>query len=215
MGEPALPEARPTRRGWRELALPYFERRGVRRASRTPRGAGLPGARSCRWRPASVDRLDEIPARLRVPVRLRRRGGAGRSGRAREVLRTTGAREVDRGAGRASCRRRRGCDREAFRAVAARVKQRTGQKGKALFHPIRVALTGDGGRAGAGSRGAGDRARRRAAARRRPRADHRLPRARRGVRGGARDRTVHAAACSRQRIRTCWHELRLRVVTRC
>ena len=36
-------------------------------------------------------------------------------------------------------------DREAFRAVATRVKQRTGQKGKALFHPIRVALTGEAG----------------------------------------------------------------------
>jgi len=33
-------------------------------------------------------------------------------------------------------------DREAFRAAAARVKERTGQKGKSLFHPIRLALTG-------------------------------------------------------------------------
>ena len=32
-------------------------------------------------------------------------------------------------------------DREAFRAAAARVRQRTGLKGRALFHPIRVALT--------------------------------------------------------------------------
>ena len=29
--------------------------------------------------------------------------------------------------------------------MADRVKERTGQKGKALFHPIRVALTGEGG----------------------------------------------------------------------
>jgi hypothetical protein len=34
-------------------------------------------------------------------------------------------------------------DREAFRALAARVRARTGQKGKALFHPMRVAITGD------------------------------------------------------------------------
>jgi glutamyl-tRNA synthetase/nondiscriminating glutamyl-tRNA synthetase len=34
-------------------------------------------------------------------------------------------------------------DREAFRAAAARVRERTGQKGKALFHPIRLALTGE------------------------------------------------------------------------
>src|SRR5213078_3731617 len=33
-------------------------------------------------------------------------------------------------------------DRDRFRAVAADVKTRTGQKGRALFHPIRVALTG-------------------------------------------------------------------------
>ena len=36
-------------------------------------------------------------------------------------------------------------DREAFRAAAERVKERTGQKGRALFHPIRVALTGEAG----------------------------------------------------------------------
>jgi hypothetical protein len=33
-------------------------------------------------------------------------------------------------------------DRHAFRSTADRVKQRTGQKGRALFHPIRLALTG-------------------------------------------------------------------------
>ena len=33
-------------------------------------------------------------------------------------------------------------DRERFRAVANQVKARTGQKGKALFHPIRIMLTG-------------------------------------------------------------------------
>ena len=33
-------------------------------------------------------------------------------------------------------------DREKFREIANRVKARTSQKGKALFHPIRVVLTG-------------------------------------------------------------------------
>ena len=32
--------------------------------------------------------------------------------------------------------------RESFRAAATRVKQMTGVKGRALFHPIRVAMTG-------------------------------------------------------------------------
>ena len=34
-------------------------------------------------------------------------------------------------------------DREAFRAAVARVRERTGQKGKSLLHPIRLALTGE------------------------------------------------------------------------
>ena len=33
-------------------------------------------------------------------------------------------------------------DREKFREIANRVKARTSQKGKALFHPIRIVLTG-------------------------------------------------------------------------
>jgi hypothetical protein len=33
-------------------------------------------------------------------------------------------------------------DRDRFRAVANQVKTRTGQKAKALFHPIRIVLTG-------------------------------------------------------------------------
>ncbi len=34
-------------------------------------------------------------------------------------------------------------DKEAFRALAGRVREKTGAKGKALFHPIRLALTGE------------------------------------------------------------------------
>ena len=33
-------------------------------------------------------------------------------------------------------------DRDRFRAIVAAVKAKTGQKGRALLHPIRVALTG-------------------------------------------------------------------------
>jgi glutamyl/glutaminyl-tRNA synthetase len=33
-------------------------------------------------------------------------------------------------------------DRDAFRAAAVQVRERTGARGRALFHPIRVALTG-------------------------------------------------------------------------
>jgi glutamyl-tRNA synthetase len=34
-------------------------------------------------------------------------------------------------------------DRDRFRALASRVRERTGQKGRALFHPIRLAMTGE------------------------------------------------------------------------
>ena len=34
-------------------------------------------------------------------------------------------------------------DRDSFRATAAPVRERTGQKGRGLFHPIRLALTGE------------------------------------------------------------------------
>jgi hypothetical protein len=34
-------------------------------------------------------------------------------------------------------------DKETFRAMAGRIRQQTGAKGKALFHPIRLALTGE------------------------------------------------------------------------
>jgi glutamyl/glutaminyl-tRNA synthetase len=33
-------------------------------------------------------------------------------------------------------------DRDRFRAIANEIRSATGQKGKALFHPIRIALTG-------------------------------------------------------------------------
>ena len=75
-----------------------------------------------------------------VPVRLRRADGAG-DGAARGDERRAGARAWSRALAEELAAAPR-LDRERFRAVANRVKARTGQKGKALFHPIRVALTG-------------------------------------------------------------------------
>jgi nondiscriminating glutamyl-tRNA synthetase len=91
----------------------------------------------------SVDRLEEIPDRLRflfdfdVAAALATQEVA-------EVMNAPGAREVVVALAE-ELRGDRRLDREAFRAAAARVRQRTGQKGRALFHPIRVALTGEAG----------------------------------------------------------------------
>jgi nondiscriminating glutamyl-tRNA synthetase len=122
-------------------ALPYFIARGfvTRRSDEAMEFVSLILPMAV----GSVDRLEEIPDRLRflfdfdVTAALATREVA-------EVMDAAGAREVVvaladelRDAGR--------LDRDAFRAAAARVRQHTGQKGRALFHPIRVALTGEAG----------------------------------------------------------------------
>jgi nondiscriminating glutamyl-tRNA synthetase len=90
----------------------------------------------------SVDRLEEIPDRVKflfdydAAAALAHRDVA-------EVIREAGAKDViDALAGAIDGPM---LDREAFRAMAARLRERTGHKGKALFHPIRVALTGETG----------------------------------------------------------------------
>ena len=90
----------------------------------------------------SVDRLEEIPERVRFIFAYSADASLQRPDVA-SVLHEPGAREVIGAlpleiSGPMP-------DREAFRALAARVKERTGQKGKSLFHPIRAALTGETG----------------------------------------------------------------------
>jgi glutamyl/glutaminyl-tRNA synthetase len=90
----------------------------------------------------SVDRLEEIPERVRFIFAYSADDSLQRPDVA-SVLHEPGAREVIGAlpleiSGPMP-------DREAFRALAARVKERTGQKGKSLFHPIRAALTGETG----------------------------------------------------------------------
>jgi glutamyl/glutaminyl-tRNA synthetase len=91
----------------------------------------------------SVDRLEEIVDRLRFLFEFDP-AAAMLKPEVAEVLHEAGAREVIRALAEelSACGR---LDRETFRAAANRVKQRTGQKARALFHPIRVALTGDAG----------------------------------------------------------------------
>jgi glutamyl-tRNA synthetase/nondiscriminating glutamyl-tRNA synthetase len=112
----------------------YFERAGFARFQ-TPGGRAyvasiLPLA------VGSVDRLEELPDRVRfifawTPDEAARRvalepDGARVAAACADVL--TGLPPL--------------LDREAFRAAATRTRELTGLKGKALFHPIRVMLTG-------------------------------------------------------------------------
>jgi glutamyl-tRNA synthetase/nondiscriminating glutamyl-tRNA synthetase len=91
----------------------------------------------------SVDRLEEIPDRLRFLFEYDAEKALARPEVA-AVLHEDGAREVI-AAFADDLKQLPRLDRESFRAAANRVRQRTGQKGKALFHPIRVALTGESG----------------------------------------------------------------------
>src|SRR5688500_18234414 len=89
---------------------------------------------------ASVDRLEQIPARLRFlfdysATRALSDPAVAREAKAADGVIAALAEELH-SAGPLS-------DREAFRALAARVRDRTGQRGKALVHPIRRALAGE------------------------------------------------------------------------
>jgi glutamyl/glutaminyl-tRNA synthetase len=91
----------------------------------------------------SVDRLEEVPDRLRFLFQYDATEAVTKPDVA-EVLHESGAKEVIAALAE-ELREADRMDREGFRAAAGRVRQRTGQKGRALFHPIRVALTGEAG----------------------------------------------------------------------
>jgi glutamyl-tRNA synthetase/nondiscriminating glutamyl-tRNA synthetase len=91
----------------------------------------------------SVDRLEEIPERVQFVFEFDPAVALLQTDVA-HVVEEAGARQVI--AALPDAIEGPLLDKEAFRAAATRVRERTGLKGKALFHPIRVALTGsDGG----------------------------------------------------------------------
>ena len=93
----------------------------------------------------SVDRLEQVPARLSFLFRFDPREALKSVEVVAEVLAHEGAREVVDCLARELSGAPRLLDRERFRVVVNAVKQQTGQKAKGLFHPIRVALTGEAG----------------------------------------------------------------------
>ena len=121
-----------------ELAMPFFRSAGV---GMTPDVRGLEFLASVMpIATMSVDRLDQVPARLSflfdfAPEATRADARVG------EQMRADASRAVVRALADELARAPR-LDRGRFRALANEVRKRTGQKGGALFHPIRVALTG-------------------------------------------------------------------------
>jgi glutamyl-tRNA synthetase/nondiscriminating glutamyl-tRNA synthetase len=89
---------------------------------------------------ASIDRLEQVPQRLAFLFDYSARR-ALESPQIREEAQ--GARAVIDALAEDLTANGPLLDRDAFRAAAARVREKTGQKGKALFHPIRLAMTGE------------------------------------------------------------------------
>jgi nondiscriminating glutamyl-tRNA synthetase len=120
------------------LATPFFQAAGV---------ALAPGAEGLAYlafvmpiASESVDRLDQVPGRLSFLFEYSP-AAAVADPKVREEMTSEGARSVVAALADALARAPR-LDREAFRAVANDVRKATGQKARALFHPIRVALMG-------------------------------------------------------------------------
>ncbi len=119
------------------LSVPFFDEDGFRMSPSTEGMSYLTSAMAMVTE--SVDRLDQVPRRLRFlfvydPEQTLALPGA-------EDVRETGSRAVIEALARELASAPR-LDRERFRAVATAVRQQTGLKARALFHPIRVALTG-------------------------------------------------------------------------
>jgi nondiscriminating glutamyl-tRNA synthetase len=122
------------------LSMPYLERAGCFTGRLTPEGFAYLMSLVPLFN-TSVDRLEQVPMRLRQLFQYSAEAA---------LVDPTIRSEVSEGPARqvieALADELRPAspllDKQAFRASADRVKQRTGQKGRALFHPIRIALTG-------------------------------------------------------------------------
>jgi nondiscriminating glutamyl-tRNA synthetase len=123
-----------------QLALPYLREAGY---------VSMPDPAGTEWlrdilpmATDAVDRLDQVPARLRQLFTFDATAAAARED-IRAEFESDGARAVLFALAAELESAGPLLDTDAFRAAAQRVRASTGQKGRALFHPIRVALTGE------------------------------------------------------------------------
>ncbi len=124
------------------LAIPYLERAGYLRGPVTEDALGFLAWIAPLFS-SSVDRLDQVPHRLRQLFHFSARDALAQPELRAEVD-VANARQVIEVLADELSRSERLSDKESFRLLANRVKQRTNQKGRALFHSIRIALTGAG-----------------------------------------------------------------------
>jgi nondiscriminating glutamyl-tRNA synthetase len=137
-----LKEADPGRLA--NLLLPHLERAGYVTAPVDEEGLKYLASIAPVFK-TSVDRLDQVPQRLRQLFEFFPESAVAQP-EIRSEIEAGAARSVIAALAEELGSAPRLLDRQTFRSVADRVRQRTGQKGRALFHPIRIALTaaGDG-----------------------------------------------------------------------
>jgi glutamyl-tRNA synthetase/nondiscriminating glutamyl-tRNA synthetase len=126
-----------------ELTLPFLERQGWLRDSRfvlRDSQASEFLSRAVAIAVQSVDRLDQVPARLHFLFAYSAEAALADPAMHQEA---TEARRVITALAEETAKAGSLVDKEKFRAMAAHIRERTGAKGKALFHPIRLALTGE------------------------------------------------------------------------
>ncbi len=122
------------------LSIPYLERAGYITGRLKPAGFAFLSSLVPLFN-TSVDRLEQVPARLHQLFQYSA-AAALEDATIRSEASEGPARQVIEGLADELQSAPRLLDKQAFRGVADRVKQKTGQKGRALFHPIRIALTG-------------------------------------------------------------------------
>jgi nondiscriminating glutamyl-tRNA synthetase len=121
------------------LSIPYFQREGWLPDEPSPEQLEFL-AHVVPLAAASVDRLEQVPARLgflfdySTARALEDPAVRAEATAARAVIEALATELASSGPL---------IDRDRFRAMASRVRERTTAKGKALFHPIRLALTGE------------------------------------------------------------------------
>jgi glutamyl-tRNA synthetase/nondiscriminating glutamyl-tRNA synthetase len=121
-----------------ELSVPYFSQAGF---PMTPDERGIAFlAFAMAMASASVDRLNQVPGRLAFLFDYAPEPTL-EDPDVRAELSGDGARAVVHALADALAVAPR-LEKETFRAMANQVKAQTGQKGRALFHPIRIVLTG-------------------------------------------------------------------------
>jgi len=119
-----------------ELTLPFLERQTW---IREPNASEFL-ARAIGIAAQSVDVLDQVTARLHFLFDYSATAALADPALRSEAIE---ARRVIAALAEETAKSGPLADKETFRMMAARIRERTGAKGKALFHPIRLALTGE------------------------------------------------------------------------